>query len=393
MSDSFSKRIQSVQPSATFAISAQAKALKAQGVDVINLSVGEPDFPTPAHICDAAIAAIKDGHTKYPQIDGIPELKSAIINKFKHENNLDYDATQLLVTTGAKQALYSACQALLNPGDEAIIPAPYWVSYPAQVLLAEGIPVSIETKAAQHYKITPEQLENAITPKTRLVFLNSPSNPSGMCYSKNELEALGNVLLKHPNVYILSDDIYEHIRWDDTPFINIANACPALKDRVIVINGVSKAYAMTGWRIGYSAASTALTAAMKKTQSHSTSGACSIAQYAATAALTGDQSGIEVMRQAYKRRHDLVLKALNAIDGVHCIPTDGSFYLFPDMSELMQAKGIADDVTLCSALINEAHVAPVPGSAFGTPGRVRFSTATSDNILEEAMRRLANFAK
>lgn len=387
-----SQRVASVQPSATLAISAKAKTLRAQGVDIINLSVGEPDFQTPEHICQAGIDAIQAGQTKYTLVDGLVSLREAICDKLKRDNDLDYSHDEILVSNGAKQNLFNACQVLLNPGDEAIIPTPYWVSYPAMVQLAEGVPVTIATDKSQSFKITAQQLEQAITHKTRVFFLNSPSNPTGMCYSFDELKAIGDVLSKHPNIYILSDEIYEHIRWSNKPCFNLVNACPELKDRVVIVNGASKAYAMTGWRIGFSAANKDLTKAMKKMQSHATSGACSISQHAAIAAFAGDQHCIETMRQAYARRHDLVHQALNDIPGVECIRTDGAFYLFPDCQGLIKNKGLRDDIELCNALIEQAHIAPIPGSAFGAPGYLRFSTATSDEQLTEAMQRLKTWA-
>ncbi len=394
MSINTSDRANNVSPSATLAINAKAKTLAAEGIDIINLSVGEPDFQTPAHVCQAGIDAIQAGHTKYTQAPGTPQLRAAICQKLQIQNNLTYQPEDIIVSNGAKQSLYNACQALLNPGDEAIIPAPFWVSYPSMVQLASATPIIIQTEGSQQFKITPEQLETHITERTRLLFLNSPSNPTGMSYNQSELRALANVLIKHPNVCILSDDIYEHIRWDDTPFTSIANVAPELMDRIITINGVSKAYAMTGWRIGYIACTNnSIVGAMKKIQSHATSGPCSISQEAAVAALATDIKDILPMRDAYKIRHDNVLSALNAIDGIECISTDGSFYLFPNCQELMRIKGLDSDIDLCNALIEEAHIAPVPGSAFGAPGFLRLSTATSDDRLKEAMERLQSWAK
>lgn len=383
------ERAKRIQPSPTLAITAKAAELKRQGIDVIGLGAGEPDFDTPEHIKIAAIEAIKAGHTKYTPVDGIPELKQAIADKFKRDNNLEYALDQIIVSVGGKQSCYNLAQALLNPGDEVIIPAPYWVSYPAFALLADAKPVIIEAGIEQRFKITAEQLEKAITDKTRLIYLNSPSNPSGMAYTYAELKALGEVLLKHPNIIVATDDMYEHILWSDEPFANIVNACPELYDRTVVLNGVSKAYSMTGWRIGYAAGPKNLIATMKKLQSQSTSNPCSIAQRAAVAALNGPQDCIQTMLQAFKVRHDFVVKGLNALPGVQCIDGDGTFYAFADIREAMQAKGFKTDVEFCAYLLEEAKVAVVPGSAFGSEGHFRLSFATSDKALEEALKRMA----
>lgn len=384
-----SRRVQSIKPSPTLAVSARASALKAQGRDIIGLGVGEPDFDTPEHIKQAGIEAINAGFTKYTAVDGTAELKQAIIDKFKRDNGLDYTAKQILVSCGGKQSYFNLAQALLNPGDEVIIPAPYWVSYPDMVLLAEGKPVIVETSLAQNFKLTPEQLAAAITPKTRLVTLNSPSNPTGIAYTKAELAALGEVLLQHPHVLIASDDMYEHILWADEPFANIVNACPALYDRSIVLNGVSKAYSMTGWRIGYAAGPAPLINAMKNIQSQSTSNPTSISQVAAQAALEGDQTCIQDMLTEFKKRHDYVVERLNQIKGVRCLPSQGAFYAFPDMSEAIQnMDGVNNDIELAEKLIEQAGVALVPGSAFGAEGCMRLSFAASIETLEDALNRI-----
>ncbi len=389
MAIQLSERVQRIKPSPTMAVTARAMALRAEGKDIIGLGAGEPDFDTPDHIKAAAIKAIQDGFTKYTAVDGTPELKKAIINKFKRDNGLDYEAKQILVSCGGKQSFFNLAQALLNPGDEVIIPAPYWVSYPDMVLLAGGNPVIIEAGDEQGYKITPEQLEAAITPKTRLLSLNSPSNPTGVAYSAAELKALADVLLKHPDVLIATDDMYEHILWTDEPFSNIVMVCPELYDRTIVLNGVSKAYAMTGWRIGYAGGPADLIGAMKKIQSQSTSNPTSISQVAAQAALEGPQDCVKKMIQAFKERHDFVVNTLNELPGVRCLPGDGTFYAFPNMQDIIDAKSdIADDVALAEYFLQEAGVALVPGSAFGAPGHMRISFATSLDVLENALTRI-----
>ena len=385
-----SDRVQRVRPSPTLTITARANALRAEGRDIIGLGAGEPDFDTPEHIKAAAIEAIRAGFTKYTAVDGTPELKQAIVDKFRQDNGLDYAPDQILVSCGGKQSFYNLCQALLNPGDEVIIPAPYWVSYPDMVLLADGQPVIVETGIGERFKITPEKLEAAITPRTRLLVLNSPSNPTGMVYSRAELAALGEVLRAHPQVLVASDDMYEHIYWAAEPFANIVNACPDLYSRTIVLNGVSKAYSMTGWRIGYAAGPQPLIGAMKKIQSQSTSNPASISQAAAMAALNGPQDCISEMLSAFRMRHDRVLDLLNAIEGVTCLPSEGAFYAFPDMRGLIaKLPGIDDDVQLAEHLIEEVGVALVPGSAFGSPGFMRLSFATSMENLEEAIGRIA----
>lgn len=389
MSISLSNRVQSIKPSQTLAITARAKELRAQGLDIIGLGAGEPDFDTPDHIKEAAIQAIRDGFTKYTAVDGTPGLKQAVIDKFKRDNDLDYEMNQILVSVGGKQTSFNLLQALINPGDEVIIPAPYWVSYPDMTLLAEGVPVIVSAGIEQAYKISPEQLEDAITDRTRLIFINSPSNPTGAVYSREELAALGQVLKKYPNILIATDDMYEHILWTDSPFVNIVNACPELYDRTIVMNGVSKAYSMTGWRIGYCGGPANLVAAMKKTQSQSTSNPCSISQVAAEAALNGDQGCIAPMLKAFKERHDFVVGRLNAINGVKCLPSDGTFYAFADFREAIANRdGINNDLELADYLLNEAKVALVPGSAFGAEGYMRLSYATSIENLDQALSRI-----
>ncbi len=391
MDTHLSHRVQSVKPSATLAITARAKELKSQGKDIIGLGAGEPDFDTPEHIKQAAIEAIQAGFTKYTAVDGTPGLKQAIIAKFERDNGLTYTPEQILVSCGGKQSFFNLAQAYLNPGDEVIIPAPYWVSYPDMVLLAEGKPVIIQAGLEAGFKITPAQLRAAITPKTRMVVINSPSNPTGVAYTKSELAALGEVLLEYPDILVASDDMYEHILWSDEPFSNIVNACPALFDRTVVMNGVSKAYSMTGWRIGYCGGPTWLIKAMKKVQSQSTSNPTSISQVAAEAALNGDQGCINGMLEAFKQRHDYVVAELNRIKGVECLPSQGAFYSFPDMHGAIEAlDGISDDLELAEYLLNEAGVALVPGSAFGQPGYMRLSFATSMDNLEKALQRLGN---
>jgi len=377
-----------VKPSPTGAVLALAAELRAAGRDLISLGAGEPDFDTPQHIRDAAIAAINGGQTRYTPIDGTAELKAAIVAKFARENQLDYDASQVVVTSGAKQALFNLCLALLGPGDEAIVPTPYWVSYPDMVRLAEAEAVFLETGIEQDFKMTPEQLDAAITERTRLLILNSPSNPTGASYSEAELRALGAVLEKHPGVVILSDDIYEHIHWADDPFVSFATACPSLKDRTVTTNGVSKAYAMTGWRIGYAAGPQELITAMKTIQSQSTSNACSVSQAAAVAALNGDQSCVAEMTAAYRIRHDFVVAALNDIEGFECRHGEGTFYAFPRVQGALDALGMRKDVDLVEYLLNEADVACVPGSAFGAPSYMRLSFACSMESLEESIRRI-----
>lgn len=389
MSIQVSKRAQSIKPSPTLAVTARAKELKTAGKDIIGLGAGEPDFDTPEPIKKAAIEAIKKGFTKYTAAEGTPELKQAIIAKFHRDNALDYKPDQILVSCGAKHSLYNLAQALLNPGDEVIIPAPYWVSYPDITLLAGGVPVIVSAGLEQGFKITAKQLESAITSMTRLFVLNSPSNPTGVAYTRKELSALADVLKNHPKIAIVSDDIYEHIWWNDDPFCNILNVCPELYNRTLVVNGVSKSYSMTGWRIGYTAGPANVIKAMANIQSQSTSNPTSIAQVAAQAALDGDQSCIQEMVKAFKERHDYVVAALNEIDGVECLESQGAFYSFPNMREIIKRlDGVHNDIELAEYLINEANVALVPGSAFGAPGYMRLSFATDMKTLEKAMQRM-----
>ena len=390
MSDFLSKRIQKVKPSATLAVTAKANELKAQGIAIVPMGSGEPDFDTPKNIQQAGIDAINNGQTRYTAVDGTPALKQAIMDKFARENNLTYGATEVMVSSGGKQVFYNLCQAVLNEGDEVIIPAPYWVSYPDMVLLADATPVVVETGLEQDFKITPEQLSNAINDNTKLLILNSPSNPTGAVYSKAELEALAEVLKQHPQVLIMTDDIYEHIRWGGEDFVNIVMVAPELKERTVILNGVSKGYAMTGWRIGYGAGPETIIKAMKKVQGQSTSNPCSIAQAASVEALNGDQSIIGVMVKAFKERHDYIVEALNAIDGVECPKSQGAFYSFPRVEGLIKRLGLKDDVEFSTYCLEELNIALVPGSAFGAPGYVRFSFATSMENIEQAVARLAN---
>ena len=394
MKISLSNRIKRVKPSPTLAVTALADQLRAEGRDVIGLAAGQPDFDTPDYIKQAAIEAINQGYTKYTAVDGTPSLKQAIINKFKRENGFDFDADQILVSVGGKQAIYNLCQTLLNEGDEVIIPAPYWVSYPDIVKLSDATPVIVEGDISQSFKITAEQLEQAITDKTRLFILNSPSNPSGKAYSKAELRALGDVLVKHPNIVVMTDDIYEHIVWTDEGFNNILNVCPELAEQTVVVNGVSKAYSMTGWRIGYSGGPADLIKGMKKIQSQSTSNPTSIAQYAAEAALEGDQSFLKDMCDVFRQRHDYVYETLKAMDGVEVLPSDGTFYSFPSFHAVIERMdGIEDDVQLAQLLLEKGDVALVPGSAFGLSGHIRLSYATDMDSLEKALTRIKQIIK
>ena len=387
-----SQRVQSIKPSPTLAITARAAELRTEGKDVIGLGAGEPDFDTPKHIKQAAITAIHNGDTKYTAVDGTIALKQAVIDKLSRDNQLDYQLNQILVSVGGKQSFFNLSQALLDKGDEVIIPAPYWVSYPDMVLLAEGLPVIIEAGQEQRFKITPQQLEAAITIKTRLFVINSPSNPSGMAYSESELVALGNVLRQHPHVLIATDDMYEHILWADMGFHNIVTACPDLYDRTIVLNGVSKAYSMTGWRIGYAAGPAPLIGAMKKIQSQSTSNAASISQAAAVEALNGEQQCIQDMLVAFKKRHDIVVEKLNSISGIESLKSDGTFYVFPNISNVIKdMPDINDDLEFAEALLVDKGVAVVPGTAFGLRNHIRLSIATSEENLNVALQRIAEF--
>ncbi|MCG5501535.1 pyridoxal phosphate-dependent aminotransferase [Ectothiorhodospira lacustris] len=384
-----SSRVQRIKPSPTLAVTALAAQLRAQGRDVIGLGAGEPDFHTPDPIKEAGITAIRNNKTRYTAVDGTPGLKQAIIDKFKRDNGHDFQPDQILVSCGGKQSFFNLAQALLNEGDEVIIPAPYWVSYPDMVLLADGQPVIVSADQSQGFKMTPAQLEAAITPRTRLVVINSPSNPTGVAYSHEELAALAEVLLRHPHVLVATDDMYEHMMFRGAPFVNILMACPALYERTIVLNGVSKAYAMTGWRIGYAGGPKALISAMKKIQSQSTSNPTSIAQEAAEAALNGDQGCVGEMCKAFEQRHDYLVAALNAIPGVECLPSDGTFYSFPNVKGAMEKLGMDSDVKFSEYLLDKVGVALVPGSAFGAEGHVRISFATSMDNLKQAVERIA----
>jgi aspartate aminotransferase len=369
-------------------VTARATALKAAGHDIISLGAGEPDFDTPEHIKAAAKEALDRGFTKYTAVDGIPSLKQAIVRKFARENDLIYTPSQVIVSCGAKHSIYNLLQALLDGGDEVLIPAPYWVSYPDMVLLAGAKPVIVDTDITTGFKLTAGQLDQAITPRTRLLFLNSPSNPTGVCYTRDELKELGAVLQRHPQVFIATDDIYEHILWGPEPFCNILMACPELYARTMILNGVSKAYAMTGWRIGYAAGPEKLVQAMASIQSQSTSNPTSIAQVAAEAALKGDQGCIQEMVKVFAERHQYVLERLQAIPGLRCLPAQGAFYAFPDVREAMAARAMPSDLEFAEYLIEEAEIALVPGSAFGVPGYMRLSFATGMGNLRKALDRL-----
>ena len=380
-------------PSATSAVLGLAARLREEGKDVISLGAGEPDFDTPAHIKEAAIKAIRDGQTKYTAIDGTSALKTAIQGKFERDNALSYRHDEILVSCGAKHTLFNLCMGVLSAGDEAIIPVPYWVSYPDMVRVADGVPVTIPTGIESGFKITPEQLETAITDRTRLLFLNSPSNPSGSSYTRGELEALGEVLVRHPQIVIAADDIYEHIHWGDEPFCSLATAVPDLKEQTVTINGVSKCYAMTGWRIGYAGGPARVIAAMKTIQSQCTSNPCSVSQVAAAAALNGDQDCVSEMTRAYRERSDYIVEALNTIPGFECRKGEGAFYAFPRVTGAIEAKGLRDDYELTELFLREAIVVLVPGSPFGAPGYVRISFACSIRELEEAVRRMAGIMR
>jgi aspartate aminotransferase len=389
MSDFLSDRVQNVKPSATLAVTAKATELKSQGIKIVPMGSGEPDFDTPMNIQQAGIQAINDGLTRYTPVDGTTDLKNAIIEKFKRDNNLNYSLTEVMVSSGGKQVFYNLCQSVINPGDEVIIPSPFWVSYPDMVLLADGVPVIVETGIEENFKISPEQLENAITDRTKLFVINSPSNPTGAVYSKEELVALAKVLERHPHVMIITDDIYEHIRWNNDPYYNILMVNSSLKDRTIVLNGVSKAYAMTGWRIGYAAGPEAIIKSMKKVQGQSTSNPCSIAQAAAVEALNGDQSFIQMMVDEFKMRHDYLVENLNKIDGVECPTSDGAFYSFPKVEKLIQRLGLKNDIEFSTLCLEKLNIALVPGSAFGADGYVRFSFATSMENIQTAVQKLS----
>ena len=385
-----SNRVHAIKESPTIAVTDKARRLREAGHNVIGLGAGEPDFDTADFVLEAAKDAMDAGQTRYTAVDGTPEIKEAIIAKMKRDHDLDYRPSQVVVSSGGKNSLYNLVQAVIDTGDEAIVPAPYWVSYTDIVLLAGGVPVVVETGASSGFKMSPEQLEAAITPRTRLLILNSPSNPTGACYRRSELEGLAEVLRRHPGVVVATDDMYEKIMWDDEPFSNIAMAAPDLVDRTVVLNGVSKAYAMTGWRIGYAAAPDAISAAMRKIQSQCTSNPCSISQAAAAAAISGDHAYVEERSRIFQERGKYVNRRLNELRGVSCVPARGAFYAFPDFGDAIGAHHNAnDDIVYAEWLLEVARVAVVPGSAFGAPGFMRLSFATSMENLEAALDRLA----
>ena len=382
-------KVDQIKPSATIAVSSKAMDLKAQGRDIISLGAGEPDFDTPEHIREAAIAAIHAGKTRYTQVDGTPELKAAIIEKFRAENGLEFTEDRVIVSNGAKQSLYNLMVAVLNKGDEVIVPAPYWVSYPDMVKLADAEPAILSATAEHGYKITPKELENTINENTRMVIFNSPSNPTGKVYSEGEYRDLGDVLIEYPKIYIACDDIYEHIYWGRSPYRTFLNACPELAERTVVVNGVSKGYAMTGWRIGYLAGPADMVKALKKVQGQSTSCASSISQAAAVAALTGPQDCVEEMRTAFEERYHYIQGALNELPGVECPDCDGAFYAFPSFQGFIDnMQALSTDVELANWFLEEAGVATVPGSAFGAPGHLRLSYASSMDELADAIGRM-----
>jgi aspartate aminotransferase len=388
-----SNSLKRIKPSPTIAVTQKARELRAAGKDVVGLGAGEPDFDTPDNVKRAAIKAIKDGDTKYTAVDGTPALKKAIINKFKRENNLTYTADQITVGTGGKQVLYNAFMATLNKGDEVIIPAPFWVSYPDMVLLAGGKPKIVKCSEADGFKLTPKSLKKAITKNTKWLILNSPSNPTGAGYTKKEINDLAKVLIKHKNVHILSDDIYEHISYDNFKFYTIAQVSK-LKDRTLTMNGVSKSYAMTGWRIGYAAGPKDIIKAIGKIQSQSTSNPSSISQAAAVEALNGNQSFIKKRSKAFKERRNFVVKSLNAINGISCLTPNGAFYVFPSCKGLLNKKtGLKTDTDFVQKLLEKSNVAVVQGSAFGLDGYFRISYATSMQNLKKAMERIRSFCE
>lgn len=388
MSLSVSQRIQRVKPSPTVALTGRVARLRAEGRDIVSLGAGEPDFDTPTHIADAGVDAIRKGHTRYTAVDGTTELKDAIRAKFMRDNELQYSRDQILVSSGAKQTIYNLVMAVIDPGDEVVIPAPYWVSYPDMVRLADGVPITPYAGPDQGYKISAEQLEAAITPNTRLFILNSPNNPTGAAYSRAELRLLGEVLSRHPRVLICTDDMYEHIYWADEPFSTLAQICPELYDRTITTNGVSKAYAMTGWRIGYCGGPLPIVKAMSTIQSQSTSNACTISQYAAMTALNGDHTCVHQMNRAFRERHDFIVARLNELPGVCCLQGAGTFYAFADVRGAMHALGLHDDTAFAEHLLEAGNIAVVPGSGFGAPGHMRLSFASSMDTLTEAICRI-----
>lgn len=392
-----STRAQNVQPSATLKVTGRAKELKRQGKSIISLSAGEPDFKTPEHICKAAVEAINDGFHGYTMNTGTPELRESICAKLKRDNNLDFEPSQIICSNGAKQSVGFSILALVNPGDEVIIPSPYWVSYPEMVRLAEGTSVTVRTSFENNFKLTPQQLEEAITPKTKALILCSPSNPTGAQYSKKELKAIADVLRKHPHVYVISDEIYEYIVFDGE-HVSILNAAPDLKDRVLLINGFSKGFAMTGWRLGYLAANQEFVSAVSKIQSQETSAPSSISQKAGEAAYNGSLDPVNIMRDQFKVRRDYLVKVLNGMEGVNCFTPGGAFYVFPDISHYIGTKkpdgtAIENSTDLCLYLLDEFGLALVPGDAFGEPNGVRMSYAASMEDLQEAMKRFAEGLK
>jgi aspartate aminotransferase len=382
-----------IKPSATLSLNAKASEMKRNGADVINLTAGEPDFDTPEPIKKACEAAMEAGKTGYTEVNGAIELRQAICAKLARDNELKYSPDEIIVSNGAKQTLYNITQAILNPGDEVIIPAPYWVSYPAMVALADGKSVFVKTSFENEFKLTAQELEAAITPATRLLILNTPSNPTGMVYTKKELNDLAQILICHPNITIATDDMYEKLYWRDDQFTTILNVCKDLRDQTIVVNGCSKAYAMTGWRIGYSAAPAGITGAMKKIQSHSTSGPNTMAQFAAVKALSMSDEELEFMFSAYRSRLKLAQTLLSEIPGVRCLPAQGAFYLYPCVKGLMKAKGFETDTELAEHLLTEYELATVPGTAFGTNGYLRLSCACSEEILRKGIARIREFAE
>ncbi|MCM3320809.1 pyridoxal phosphate-dependent aminotransferase [Cytobacillus kochii] len=390
MNFELAQRVQSLTPSTTLAITAKAKEMKAQGIDVIGLGAGEPDFNTPQHIIDEAVQSMNEGYTKYTAAAGLPKLKEAISNKFKQDQGIDIPASDIIVTSGAKHALYTLFQVILNKGDEVIIPTPYWVSYPEQVKLAGGKPVFIDGLEENEYKVTPQQLESVITDRTKAVIINSPSNPTGMLYSKPELEAIGEFCLKH-NILIISDEIYEKLTYDGHQHISIAQISPELKEQTIIINGVSKSHSMTGWRIGYAAGNTAIIKAMTNLASHSTSNPTTPSQYGAIAAYNGSQQPVEEMKNAFEERLNIIYQQLVAIPGFTCIKPQGAFYLFPNVEEAAKLTGYEDVDAFVKGLLEEAKVAVIPGSGFGSPKNIRLSYATSLDLLEAAVRRIHEF--
>ncbi len=389
MKNPISERLIKIKPSATIAISSRAMEMRARGINVISMSAGEPDFDTPEFIKQAAKDAMDNGMTKYTQVDGLPELKDAIIDKFIHDNELEYQRDNILVSTGAKQTLYNLFQAILDPGDEVIIISPYWVSYPDMVMLADAKPVIVNTFQENDFSINFDEFAAAVNEKTKLVIINSPSNPTGITYNKDDYQAIGSILEKHPDIYVATDDMYEYIYWGEEPFVSFAQACPDLFHRTITINGVSKSYAMTGWRIGYCGGPANIVGAMKKVQSQSTSNPSSISQAATIAALNGPKDEIYRMVEQYKIRHDYLLSALNDIQGFRASLGTGAFYLFPDVSTAIKNKGFSDDIEFSEYLIETANVAVIPGSAFGSPGYVRLSYATSLKMIEDAVDRIS----